>query len=207
MSKLIFLYAFPLDQDRRRLWESRNSKDYPTMEVVRDTVKKWQSRWDLLEKEHYVLGRLTELTGYTFAQDIEVYVIGNGFSPMSTPFIIPIVPFLKIERLQADDAWLEVVIHELIHKLTSESHDSRLKKYWDKVRLQYKNEPTVTQNHIIVYAIEQIILTELFGEGRMRELITIIEGSSPDHQRAIDIVDESGTDYFLREFRGVIFES
>jgi len=137
---------------------------------------------------------MVELLGVSLSSYCEIYIFGNGLTPMSTPFIIPI---MAEDGLRTNENLIGLVVHELSHKFAS---TEKSEKYWQEINSKYKEEPVKTQNHIIVYAIIEIVLSEIFGKDRMRELI---KANSPDYQKAIEIVDDVGPEDLIKEFRNL----
>lgn len=194
--KIMFRYAYPLDEDRRSLFKNKNFGNYPEMQVVRDKTVEWQKLWDEFNIDNKIVKRIIELTGITLSRDIEVYVIGDGLTAMSTPFILPI---MTQGSPRTNDGFIEVVVHELTHIFISSSDNNpRVKDYWQFLRETYKNEAVKTQNHIMIYAVVETILEEIFDKDKMRELIQV---KNPEYQRAIDIVDEKSPELIIKEFK------
>ena len=100
---------------------------------------------------------------------------------------------------RTNDGFIEVVVHELTHIFISSTDDKpQVKNYWHFLRETYKDEAVKTQNHIMVYAVVETILEEIFGKEKMRELIKV---KNPEYQRAIDIVDEKSPIVIIEEFK------
>ncbi|MBI2627255.1 MAG: hypothetical protein HYW77_03390 [Parcubacteria group bacterium] len=193
--KVIFLYAYPLDGNRRSLFKNKNFGNYPEMQTVKDKVGEWQKLWDKFNSDDKMVKRIIELTGVALSHDINVYVIGDGLTAMSTPFILPI---MTQGSLRTNDGFIETVVHELTHIFISSTDDKpQVKNYWQFLRKTYKDEAVKTQNHIMVYAVVETILEEVFGKEKMRELIQI---KNPEYQRAIDIVDKKSPAVIIEEF-------
>ncbi len=192
--KIIFRYAYPLDEDRRRLFKSKNLGDFPDRKTVEVKAREWQIVWDEFNQEDKIIRRMVELLGVSLSSYCEIYIFGNGLTPMSTPFIIPI---MAEDGLRTNENLIGLVVHELSHKFAS---TEKSEKYWQEINSKYKEEPVKTQNHIIVYAIIEIVLSEIFGKDRMRELI---KANSPDYQKAIEIVDDVGPEDLIKEFRNL----
>jgi len=43
--KVKFIYAYPLDRNRRDLYSHKNLSDYPTIEKIREKIKYWENLW------------------------------------------------------------------------------------------------------------------------------------------------------------------
>lgn len=188
--KLTFIYAFPLDRGRRALVESKG-KEYPNQDIVFEKARSWQELWDKEDARCGFLQRLVDIIGSLPERSLECFVIGGGLTPMSTPFIIPV---LGKDGYRTDEQFIETTIHELIHIFVSHGH----REYWDMVREKYSDESLSTQNHIIVYAILEKIYKEVFnGVPGDYDRDDMPEG----YQRAIEIVKEIGYEELVKEFQ------
>lgn len=194
--KVIFKYAYPFDQGRRRLYKEKQLGDYPEADEVRKWVEEYRQIWSDYNKGDKIIKRIIELLGVTYPRDIEAYVFGTGMNPMSTPLLIPTVR--KIGENSAEQ-FIELLVHELTHIFAaSRDENPRVGKYWQEIREKYKDEPVLVQNHLIVYAVVEIILAEIFGKKKMRELIKV---EDKDYQRSIELTDELGPNELIEEFK------
>ncbi len=191
--KVIFRYAYPFDEERRQLFLKKDLGSYPDGDIVRERANEWQSVWNSFNENDKTVRRLAELCGNTYPHDIEVYVFGDGMNPMSVPFLIPIMRRRGAER--TNEELIEITVHELAHNFISVPEN---RKASDVLRSPYQDESISTKNHLLVYALVQIILSEIFGEEKMRILINL---EDTNYQRAIDIVDEVGPENILQKFR------
>jgi len=189
MQKLKFIYAFPLDRGRRVLAKEKGRTDYPSLEEVRETKRHLQELWDKIDSEKNVLEKIKDLTKITPKRNLECFVIGGLLRPMSTPFIMPI---LSRDGKRTDEHFIDTTIHELLHIFVSRSDT-----YFEFVRNKYKDEPILTQNHIIIYAFLEKIYKDLFDS---RPLDYSRDGLSEDYQRAVDIVKEQGSENIIEEY-------
>lgn len=191
MSKLElkFIYAFPLDRDRRSLAEKKGVTDYPSLEDVRETKKHWQELWNKIDSEKRILDKIQDITKTLPERSLECFVIGGLMKPMSTPFIIPV---LSRDGKRSDEELIDTVIHELLHIFVVQSVN-----YFKYVREKYNTESVLTQNHIIIYAMLEKIYLELFDS---KPLDYLRKDMPDDYQRAIDIVKESGREIIIEEY-------
>lgn len=126
--------------------------------------------WDEINKDDKVFKLLIETIGVNIPRDLEVYIIGTGLHTMSTPFIMPIVRRGEIKVTK--DQFIETIIHEIIHRFIGcvvdvvgiVENNRDVKKYWKIISKEYKDETVLTQNHVLVYAVLEIALLELFGK-------------------------------------------
>ncbi len=195
--KLHLKYAYPLDRDRRQLFVNKKFGNYPSQKEVMDKVNQWRKIWDNLNTEDKIFKSLIIITGVNLPRDLEMHIFGAGLSAMSNPLIMPITG--KSGKIFTDDEFTEIAIHEVIHRFVGDSgNNSGIENYWEVIRKEYANESTLTQNHIIIYAVLEIILVELFGKERLKYFMHI---KHPDYQRAITIVSEKEAQNLIKQFR------
>lgn len=196
ISKIIFTYAYPLDQNRRKLFQDNNWPHYPNSEEVVKRTREYESIWLEVNSEDKVIKRIIELLSIDYPRDVEAFVFGSGMQPMSTPLLIPV---MHKEAVYSKEEFVTLMIHELVHIFTGGRNDHNgLKNYWDTIREKYKQESILVQNHLIVYATLQIIVKELFGKEMTQKLI---RAKDPDYTRSIDLTNELGREYIIQEFR------
>jgi hypothetical protein len=195
LPQLHILYAYPLDRDRRELFAKKELGEYPSQEEVIQTVNEWRGIWNEVNENDRIMERFTQLTGVNLSRDLELFVFGGGLKAMSMPLMMPIN--MQGGKRMERDRFIETVIHEIAHKFASGSNPE-LKKYWDKIYEDYKEEAIYTKNHIIVYALLLIVLKEVLGEEKMEELII---PSHPEYQRALDIARERGPESVIADLK------
>lgn len=199
--KLYFKYAYPLDNERRQLFTEKNFGDYPSFEVIKNKIDEWKKIWEgELNKNDRVMKWLIKLTGLTLPRDLELYIFGRGIRPMSNPLIMPIMNFKG--DIYNDDEFAETIIHEVAHRFVGDSETNpQIKKYWQMIKKTYSNESILTQNHVIIYALLEIMLSELFDKERLKDFI---KPKNPDYEKAVSIVSEKGAENLVEEFRNYI---
>jgi hypothetical protein len=194
--KIIFKYAYPFDQGRRRLYKEKQLGDYPEADDVRKKVDEYRKTWSDYNKDDKIIKRIVELLGVTYPRDIEAYIFGTGMNPMSTPLLIPTI---RKRGENSGEQFIELLVHELTHIFAaSREENPRIEKYWQEIREKHKDEPVLVQNHLIVYAVVEIILTEIFGKEKMIELIKV---EDKDYQRSIELTDELGPEKLIEQFK------
>ena len=98
----------------------------------------------------------------------------------------------------SNNEFVETVIHEVIHRYVGDTENNPgIEAYWETVRVQFKDEDVITQNHIIVYATLHTAIERLFGTGRTAD----IKPEKTGYRRAADIVVEKGAQTFIKQFR------
>lgn len=188
--KISFIYAYPLDAGRRRLYKEKGLDGYPTIEEIKDVLKGWENTWNKVNAEDKVMSALIKITKRVPSRALECFVFGGGLNPMSTPFLIPV---MSREGIRSDEKFIETVIHELLHIFVTADTSA----YWTMVREKYSDEDILTQNHIIIYAMLQKLYKELFDK-------LPADFSKDDlpvgYIRAIKIVKERGHEDILEEY-------
>ena len=200
--KLHLKYAYPLDTERRQLFADKNFGDYPSVEEVKSKVSEWKKIWSEINKDDKVFKLLIKTIGVNIPKDLEMHIFGAGLNAMSNPLIMPIVG--RGGKKFNDNEFIETAIHEVIHRFVGDSqNNANIENYWATIRKEYENESTLTQNHIIIYVVLEIVLLELFGKERLKDFIN---PKHPDYQRAVAIVAEKGAQNLIKQFRDVVIK-
>lgn len=195
--KILFRYAYPLDRERRKLYEDRKLGPYPSPETVRERLEAIRAGWELLNAQDRVVRRLQDLTGVELTRDLEFCIFGAGMSAMSKPLVMPVMR--RDGALATDDQCMETVIHELCHRYAGDAEETpRLAAYWSHVNEAYASETVSARNHVIVYALMRIVMAELYGQERVAEFLRPMD---PEYRRAVEIVGERGAEDLVQEFR------
>jgi len=201
--KLHLKYAYPLDGERRKLFADKNFGDYPSIEEVRNKVGEWKKLWSDINKDDKIFKLLIKTIGVTLPRDLEMYIFGTGLNAMSSPLIMPIIG-RNGKKFTADE-FIEIVIHEIIHRFVGDlENNGNIEKYWKTIREEYKDETILTQNHIIVYAVLEIVLSELFGKDKLKDFINSENPKHPEYQRAVATVAKKGARNLVKQFRGIV---
>ncbi len=202
--RLHLKYAFPLDSDRRQLFANKNFGYYPSIEEVENKINEWKKVWSETNKEDRVFKLLIKTIGVNLPRDLEMYIFGAGLSAMSNPLIMPIINRGRDGKKFSDNEFIETAIHEIIHRFVGDSeNNANIEKYWEIIRKEYNNENTLTRNHIIVYAILKIVLSELFGKEKLKNFTN---PRHPEYQRAVAIVAEKGAEKLVKQFRDIVIK-
>lgn len=111
---------------------------------------------------------------------------------MSTPFLIPLLDRDGKER--SDEKIIDLVIHELLHIFLVTDN----RRYWETVREKYSTEEMVCVNHIVLYAMMFVLYKEVF----QKQPIDFCRENLPiGYARAIEIVNQTGADLIIKEYR------
>ncbi len=203
--KLHLKYAYPLDGERRKFFADKNFGDYPSIEEVKNKVNKWKKIWSEINKDDKVFKLLIKTIGVNLPRDLEMHIFGAGLSAMSNPLIMPIVS--RGGKKFTDNEFIKIVIHEVIHRFIGDSeNNANIEKYWKTIREEYKEETILTQNHILVYAVLEIVLSGLFGKDRLKDFINSENPKHPEYQRAVIIVSEKSAENLIKQFRNIVIK-
>lgn len=192
--RLSFIYAYPLDNERRNLFKGKELK-YPSMEEVKSILEHWERLWAEIDNEKNIIVTIANLIERVPERNLECFVFGAGIGTMSTPFLLPV--WNKKGEQWSDDKFVEIIIHELLHIFLS----TNSKQYWDKMHGQFGTEEILCRNHILLYAMLYEIYQKLFN----REPSDFSRENLPaGYARAIHIVKERGYRELITEYKKII---
>lgn len=187
--KIIFKYSWIYDQRQKEVAEFRLGKntEYPSPAQIQNYIIKAEKAWRV--QENNILSEISKIIGLKWKEkSIICYVVGNCI-PFSDP--------LTLKVYSGDyDRFVDVLIHELIHRFDVD-RTSEVRKYYNK---KYKNESHKTITHIFVHAFHQHIYLKFFGDKRFEKEI-LIASKYPDYKRAWDIVKKEGYENIIKEFK------
>ena len=187
--KVKFIYAYPLDVNRRKLYSDKDLGYYPSIEEIKEKISHWEALWNKTNENDKIILKLTELTKKTPERSLECFVFGGGINPMSTPFLMPV---LNKDKIKSDEKFIDTMIHEILHIFVSGAD-----KYFDMVRNKYSNELVLTQNHIIIYALLEKIYLDMFNS---KPLDFDVNDLPEGYDRAVKIVKEKGFENLIKEY-------
>ena len=190
-----FIYAYPLDVGRRRLFEEKNLGSYPSLEEVKKVIQHWEHVWQETNQDNEVMQKLVEVSRRVPKRALECFVFGGGLNPMSTPFLMPTMA--RGGTTRSDENFIETMIHELLHIFVMHDADT----YWSMVREKYSKETPLTQNHIIIFAMLAKAYQYLFGQMPP----SFSGGDLPEeYSQAIDIVKDVGYEQVIAEYNTLV---
>lgn len=178
-----------------RIEEYKDSKAPGRTEMV-EAMRTRKESW---QKEGVqILSALQKITGLTFYQNvIDVYLVGGWHRAFSDPLVISI----KIEG----ETFVDVLTHELIHRLLTDNKQDKNGGVWCKKNYPDIADPAVS-NHILVHAIhKEIYLNVLKRPDRLAADIEKCE-VKPAYKEAWEIVEKEGYMNIVnkfKEFRGI----
>ncbi len=205
--KVYFLYAFPLDAERRDVYEGKGFQ-YPSRKEVFEGVNSVKSLWTTINEEDTIIKNIIEILKVAPPYDFEFCIIGGGLAltGSSTPLLLTLY---SKDTPQEEYELIGTIIHELIHRFVAsprktEQYDTSA--YWEYIGETYKEFSKVAQNHLIVYAVlEKIYPTVL--EQKQIESILDHDKEFPGYKEAIELVREKGADYFIEEFKSHLIKN
>lgn len=196
--QLIFKYAYPLDGNRRQLFEEKDLGEYPTIGEVEEGVEMWKALWAKYNKDDRVMKKIIELTGLVYPQDIIAFVIGGGLNPMSTPLILP-VQWGDDTNYEQEGARKELITHEILHLFVGDQQAlPELREYWNAAYEKYAGESDTVKHHVIIYALLIKIFDAFLPD---MDVGDFIGEDWEDYARAYEIACEEGADTIITDFR------
>lgn len=192
--KLTFIYAYPLDNELRRSFIERGQM-YPNTAEIHEVITRWEKIWDDANNQYNLLERLRDITERAPERNLECFIFGRGLTPKSTPFMIPI--WNRQQERWSDKKFVDLIIHELLHIFLVTNN----KSYWNHVKEKYAEEESVTQNHILIYAM----LYQLYQDIWQEEPLDFGRNNMPSgYARAIEIVREIGYIKLIEEYKEML---
>lgn len=157
----------------------------PTDKFIFKNTRKLELKWRKVEKK--ILKELGYITGLKW-QESHIYVyITSGVGWFSAPLTMSIT--------KDTDVMLDLLIHELIHRLLSENENWKIiKKRWSKLLDKYKKENLNARIHVPIHAIHKHIFLKFFSQKKLELEINRVKDNK-DYARAWFFVQEQ--DYKL----------
>jgi hypothetical protein len=154
----------------------------PKDEFIYKNTRKLELKWRRIEKK--ILKELENVTGLKW-QESHIYIyVTSGVGWFSAPLTISIV--------KDADFMVEMLIHELIHRILSENENwNIIKTKWLKLMGKYKKENRNIRIHIPVNAIHKHIYLKFFSQKKLELEIKRVKDDK-DYARAWEIVQSEG---------------
>ena len=166
-------------QNFKRQWEA------PT--GVAAVIQNYNRWWGEIAAE--LLERIHNITNLVWRVPyLPCYIIQNAYNTnqaMSDPLTIPI--------LQEKEEFLDFLVHELLHNLFTHNN-TILQPVTNRLFADFKGEDPATIYHILVYAVHQKILCDMWGKNRTSALFQTQDISC---KRAIEIVMTRGYEQII----------
>ncbi len=188
--KITFRYSWIYDQTWKEFYPDKN---YPKMEKTLEFMSKLEKSWRKYEKK--ILLELSKITKLPWTEkEILIYVVGNKV-PFSDPLTISIRPNL--------DYCVDILTHELIHRITYTNNPINTMRSWNYFNRKYKKENIVTIHHIPTIAFHWHIYLNLFNKKRL-ENDRKFQNKFKEYQKAWDIVEKEEYQKIIKEFTSKI---
>ena len=177
-------YAWFLDPVYRLAFKARTRArkgKYPAPLKIAQQVERYRRAWK--RKEMPLLQALQKALGLQFSHNrIDVYIVGRGQS-ISNPVVI--------SSRREPDEFVDVLTHELIHRLLAENREGS-----DVLRIVnrcFKGESRSTKIHIAVHAVHAFLyLDVLNAPDRLKRDVEQCKALPPAYSRSWHIVQEAG---------------
>ncbi len=189
-------YSRLLDPFFRSLFELELEKDiqpegvtYNNAETILNNIKEYKISW---HERAPVLTYMQETLQLDFYQTtIDVFVVGRIKNAISSPMII--------SSTKTPDEFVDILTHELLHRLISDSKQKIPAK--DILLKLFPTETMLCRNHVVVHAVLKKIYLEFLKVPQRLAIVKEHDKKSPDYLRAWEIVDEQGEDDIIAKFR------
>lgn len=163
----------------------------PTKEEVLEKVKEFNEVWN--KNSNKILKAICKSLNLYFPQNIiDVYIVSGIPRCFSDPIVIK-------SRFTPEE-FIDTLCHELIHKLLGQNKKNVKKKI---VQGFAPEESETTKNHVLIYAVLKHIYLDILKEPSRLDgnIKTSSEHFNDDYTKAWKIVDETGYNKILSEFR------
>lgn len=195
LPKIKFVYSLAYDDVLKELNQPPKTRNfsYQAMQGYADQVG---TLWRKQEKA--ILQELSKITRLPWKEkEIPCYVV-TWIMAFSEP--------LTIAVWRSKDYFLDILTHELIHRLfTQEGNAKRADRIWKYFFRKYRHEPLSVRIHIPTIAIHEYIFLKLFNEKRLQRMYAIAqdgkEGKAEvEYKRAWNIVRKEGYQNIIKQF-------
>ncbi len=163
-------------------------------EVTKKRVKDYKKAWDPYEKK--ILRAIQKVTGLKFKQNyIDVYI-----APFFAAFSDPLV----IGTRNEPDAFVDVLTHELIHRICEDNTKYPFMKEPDWAKVFGKDYSENTLAHIQVHAIHKAIYLDYLKEPERLERdihSSRTYRNAESYKEAWDYVEKNGYKEVIKQFK------
>ncbi len=92
---------------------------------------------------------------------------------------------------------VDTLTHELIHRILSELENwKRIRNNWQMLMRHYRQELPVTRTHIVVHAIHELVLLDMYGQRRLMRERRAVKNSA--YKKSWKIVEKRGAKNIVR---------
>ena len=151
--KIVFRYSWVYDiKNKERLDEYRKNLSYPKQAKIENYIKEINKEWKKIERR--ILFHISKITKIKWKEkEIICYVVGRTM-PISEPLTMEIYE----KRI---DWFIDVMIHELIHRLFCQN-DKTIGLFYNLSK-KYKKDYGTTV-HIVLNAIHKDVYLKFFNK-------------------------------------------
>lgn len=177
-------YAWFLDPVYHLAFEARTRDrkgKYPAPAQIVKQVERYRRAWK--RKEMLLLQAMQKVLHMSFSHNwIDVYIIGRGQS-ISNPVVI--------SSRREPEEFVDVLTHELIHRLLAENREEV--DFLRIVNRRFKSESRSTKIHIAVHAVHYFLyLDVLNAPHRLKRDVEYCKALPHAYSRSWQIVQEAG---------------
>ncbi len=128
--------------------------------------------------------KIAEISGLEWKEtSVTCYLVGRHRS-FSDP--------LSITTYEKEGPFLDILIHELLHRLVYQNRMG-LPRFWNWLKQKHPEASHLTLNHVPVFAVQNALYIDVFGENGAELQRIKSEGSTKDdYSLAWEIVDKEG---------------
>ncbi len=164
----------------------------PAKEEVLTRIKNYKNEWSLFETK--ILQSLCDILNMEFKQNIiDVYIVSGNPRQFSNPIVI--------KSGFHPDEFVDVLTHELIHKLMTQNTDKAPVSILSEMFPKEKSQ--IIKNHIITHAVlKYIYLDILKDESRLKRNINKSKKHSTNgYVYSWEIVEKEGYKEIIEKFK------
>lgn len=145
-------------------------------------IKKLDAYWNSGEGKK-ILREMSQILKLPWREKTIVCYVTWGVIPFSDP--------VTINYFKDFTTSIDVLTHELIHRLWSEEENwTLIEPAWKRLQKQQKNIDNTTRSHFPLHAVHQHLLLKFFGEKRLNREKQAVQ--KPHYLKSWEIVGELG---------------
>lgn len=161
-------------------------------EEYRKITEDYEKAWQPYEKK--ILKAMCDILGLSFRHNIIDVYIAPWMYAYSTPMVVGVT--------YSPDRFVEVLTHELLHRLLTENNETDWKKIdvarWEKVFGKHDFNVTV---HIPVHAVYQAIFDDILGEPQRTKNDRELCRQWPAYDKAWQYVEKVGYQKIIEQLK------
>jgi len=191
LPKIIFKYSHIYSQNWQSWFQLYGKSDRKfSHDDIQNYIEKIEKEWR--EQEKIILRELEKTAKLKWKErEIICYVVGDC-RPFSDPLTLPVYDDTSL--------FIDVLIHELIHRLFSQENNyEEAEKSWNYFHNRYKNESFLTRIHIPINAILEHIYRKILDTERLERDIKR-SSSRVDYKKAWENVTNDEYKNIIKKF-------